>query len=163
YRSRQGILDLAHALVMREDELRDAAVPLKANRGAGECDVLIFHPDGGQDRYADEAEALGAWVDHMLGRVPAPAHWELAPLANPLEPHEVAVLLRRFSSNRLMPEIERVLQRRGIPFAIVGGANRAEARALESWHSWLSLLLPGDRAVDLVAALEAAPYHVSQA
>jgi DNA helicase-2/ATP-dependent DNA helicase PcrA len=163
YRSRQGILDLAHALVMREGELRDAAVPLQAHRGAGESDVLLFHPDGGQDRYADESEALGAWVDHLLGRVPAPAHWELAPLATPLEPHEIAVLLRRFSSNRLMPEMERVFQRRSIPFAIVGGANRAESRALESWHSWLSLLLPGDRAVDLVAALDAPPYAVSEA
>lgn len=163
YRSRQGILDLAHALVMREDELRDAAVPLQAHRGASDSDVFLFHPDEGQDRHADEAEALGAWVDHVLGRVPAPAHWELASLKTPLEPHHVAVLLRRFSSNRLMPEIERVFQRRGIPFAIVGGANRAEARALESWHTWLSLLLPGDRAVDFVAVLKAAPYAVSEA
>jgi DNA helicase-2/ATP-dependent DNA helicase PcrA len=163
YRSRQEILDLAHALVMREDELRDAAVPLQARRGKGESDVLLFHPREGGDRYADEAEALGAWVDHLLGREPAPAHWELAPLATPLEPHHVAVLLRRFSSNRLMPEIERVFQRRGIPFAIVGGANRVEARALESWHSWFSLLLPGDRSVDMVAVLEAAPYTVTEA
>jgi superfamily I DNA/RNA helicase len=163
YRSRQGILDLAHALVMREEELRDAAVPLQAHRGAGESDVLLFHPSEGQELYADEAEALGAWVDHLLGRVPAPAHWELAPLETPVAPHDIAVLLRRFSSNRLMPEIERVFQRRGIPFAIVGGANRAEARALESWHSWLSLLLPDDRAVDLVAVLDAVPYAVSEA
>ncbi len=167
YRSRQEILDLAHALVMREDELRDAAVPLRAHRGKSEADVLLFHPDGGQERYTDEAEGLGVWVDHLLGRVPAPAHWELKPLTTPLAPHDVAVLLRRFSSNRLMPEIERVFQRRGIPFAIVGGANRADARALESWHSWISLLVPsdspGDRAVDLVAVLEAAPYHVSEA
>jgi len=167
YRSRQEILDLAHALVMREDELRDAAVPLRAHRGKSEADVLLFHPDQGQERYADEAEALGAWVDHLLGRVPAPAHWALKPLATALEPHHIAVLLRRFSSNRLMPEIERVFQRRGIPFAIVGGANRVEARALESWHAWISLLVPsdwpGDRAVDLVAVLEAAPYRVSEA
>ena len=167
YRSRQEILDLAHALVMREEELRDAAVPLRAHRGQSEAEVLLFHPDGGQERYTDEAEALGVWVDHLLGRMSAPAHWELKPLATPLAPHHVAVLLRRFSSNRLMPEIERVFQRRGIPFAIVGGANRVEARALESWHSWISLLVPsdwpGDRAVDLVAVLEAAPYHVSEA
>ncbi len=163
YRSRQGILDLAHALVVREGELRDAAVPLTAHRGAGESDVLLFHPEEGQEHYADEAEALGAWVDHLLGRVPAPAHWELVPLATPQQPHDVAVLLRRFSSNRLVPEIERVFQRRGIPFAIVGGANRAEARALESWHAWLSLLLPGDRSVDLVAALKAPPYNITEA
>lgn len=163
YRSRQDILDLAHALVVREDELRDAAVPLQAHRGRSEAGVLLFHPDQGQERYADEAEALGAWVDHLLGRVDAPAHWGLKPLATPLEPHHIAVLFRRFASNRLMPELERVFQRRGIPFAIVGGANRAEARALESWHSWLSLLLPGDRSVDLVAVLEAAPYDVSEA
>ncbi len=167
YRSRQGILDLAHALVVREEELKDAAVPLIAHRGKSDADVLLFHPNEGQDRVADEAEALGAWVDHLLGRVQAPAHWELAPLAAPLEPHHVAVLVRRFSSNRLMPEIERVFRRRGIPFAIVGGANRAEARALESWHSWLSLLMPGDkninRAVDLVAVLEAPPYQVTEA
>src|SRR5262245_15362808 len=61
YRSRQGILDIAHGLVMKEAELRDAAVPLMADRGAGESDVLLFHPSEGQDRFADEAEALGAW------------------------------------------------------------------------------------------------------
>ncbi|HXV13660.1 MAG TPA: UvrD-helicase domain-containing protein, partial [Candidatus Krumholzibacteria bacterium] len=33
YRSRQPILDLAHALVVREDELKDAAVELEAHRG----------------------------------------------------------------------------------------------------------------------------------
>jgi DNA helicase-2/ATP-dependent DNA helicase PcrA len=163
YRSRQEILDLAHALVMGEDELRAAAVPLTAHRGAGPGSVLLFHPPDGKERHDDEAEALGAWVDHLLGRVPAPAHWGLSPMEPPLEPHDIAVLLRAFKSSRLSPEIERVFQRRGIPFAVVGGANRVEARALESWHSWLSLLLPGDRSVDLVAVLEAAPYAVTEA
>ncbi len=163
YRSRQEILDLAHALISNEDVLKDAAVKLTAHRGAGESSVLLFHPEGGQERHDDEAEALGAWVDHMLGRVPAPAAWALAPPNPPLAPHDVAVLLRNFRSNRLMPAIERVFQRRGIPFAVVGGANRVEARALESWHAWLSLLLPGDRTVDLVAVLEAPPYAVTEA
>jgi len=163
YRSRQEILDLAHALVTGEEELRDAAVPLTAHRGAGEASVLLFHPTNGQERHDDEAEALGAWVDRLLGCVPAPAHWELEPMATPLEPHDIAVLLRRFASSKLMPAVERVFQRRGIPFAVVGGANRVEARALESWHAWLSLLLPGDRSVDLVAVLEAPPYTVTEA
>ena len=167
YRSRQEILDLAHGLVMREDDLRAAAVPLSAHRSGGESSVLLFHPPGGDDRFDDEAEALGAWVDHLLGRASAPAHWELESLATPLEPHDVAVLLRSFKNNKLMPEIERVFQRRGIPFAVVGGANRAEARALETWHAWVSLVLPsgrpGDRLVDLVAVLEAPPYSVTEA
>jgi ATP-dependent DNA helicase UvrD/PcrA len=163
YRSRQEILDLAHALVMGEAELRDAAVKLTAHRGAGEASVLLFHPPEGQERDDDEAEALGAWVDHLLGRVPAPSHWELEPMATRLAPHDIAVLMRRFASSKLMPAIERVFQRRGIPFAVVGGANRVEARALESWHAWLSLLLPGDRTVDLVAVLEASPYVVTEA
>jgi DNA helicase II / ATP-dependent DNA helicase PcrA len=163
YRSRQAILDLAHGLVLREDDLRTAAVPLSAHRTGGESSVLLFHPSEGAGRHDDEAEALGAWVDHWLGRAAAPAHWELESPQTPLEPHDVAVLVRKFSSNKLMPEIERVFQRRGVPFAVVGGANRAEARALETWHAWVSLLLPGDRPVDLVAVLEAPPYSVTEA
>ncbi len=167
YRSRQEILDLAHGLVSREDDLRAAAVPLSAHRSGGESSVLLFHPPEADDRFDDEAEALGAWVDSLLGRASAPAHWELESLATPLEPHDVAVLLRSFKNNKLMPEIERVFRRRGIPFAVVGGANRAEARALETWHAWISLVLPssrpGDRPVDLVAVLEAPPYSVTEA
>ena len=163
YRSRQEILDLAHALVMREDDLRAAAVPLSAHRAQGESSVLLFHPSEGAARHEDEAEALGAWIDHLLGRAAAPAPWKLDPLRENLLPHNVAVLVRKFSSSKLMPAIERVFQRRGIPFAVVGGANRVEARALETWHAWVSLLLPGDRTVDLVAVLEAAPYAVSEA
>lgn len=167
YRSRQEILDLAHGLITREDDLRAAAVPLTAHRSGGASSVLLFHPPDGDDHYDDEADALGAWIDHLLGRAQAPAHWELAPLATPLEPHHIAVLVRKFSNNKLMPAVERVFQRRGIPFAIVGGANRAEARALETWHAWVSLLLPGEkshvRAVDLVAVLEGPPYRVTEA
>jgi DNA helicase-2/ATP-dependent DNA helicase PcrA len=167
YRSRQEILDLAHALVLREGDLRAAAVPLSAHRSGGESSVLLFHPSEGDDRTDDEAEALGAWVDHLLGRADAPKHWELQPLKSPLDPPDIAVLVRKFASNKLMPEIERVFRRRGIPFAVVGGANRAEARALETWHAWVSLLVPDDtsdnRSVDLVAVLEAPPYAVTEA
>ncbi len=163
YRSHQEILDLAHALVMGEPDLRAAAVPLTAHRGAGPASVLLFHPPGGKERHDEEAEALGAWVDHLLGRVAAPAAWNLEHVKPSLHPHEIAVLLRRFASSNLMPAIERIFQRRGIPFAVVGGANRVEARALESWHAWVSLLLPGNRSVDLVAVLEAPPYFVSEA
>ena len=163
YRSRQQILDLTHALITNEPELKDAAVPLTAHRGGSAASVLLFHPEAGQDRHDDEGEALGAWVDHMLGRAPAPAGWKLAPPESPLEPHHIAVLLRAFRRSKVMPAIERVFQRRGIPFAVVGGANRAEARALESWHAWASLILPGDRDVDLVAVLEAPPYEVTEA
>jgi DNA helicase-2/ATP-dependent DNA helicase PcrA len=163
YRSRQDILDLAHALVVREADLRPAAVPLVAHRDGGESSVALFHPPEGAGHQDDEAEALGAWVDHLLGRAVAPAHWELQALRMPIEPHQIAVLVRKFSNNKLMPHLERVFQRRGIPFAIVGGANRAEARALETWHAWLSLLLPGDRSVGMVAVLEAPPYDVTEA
>ncbi len=163
YRSYQPILDLAHALVSNEPELKKAAVPLTAHREAGDASVLLFHPEGGAERHDDEAEALGAWVDHLLGRTPAPGAWKLDPVEQLLQPHDIAILLRRFASSKLMPAIERVFQRRGIPFAIVGGANRTEARALESWHARLSLLLPGNRDVDLVAVLEAPPYRVSEA
>jgi DNA helicase-2/ATP-dependent DNA helicase PcrA len=47
YRSRQQVLDLAHALVSNEEELKDAAVPLVAHRGSGRSDVLLFHPPAG--------------------------------------------------------------------------------------------------------------------
>ncbi len=167
YRSRQEILDLAHGLVMREDDLCAAAVPLTAHRSGGESSVLLFHPRESDDHYDDEAEALGVWVDHLVGRAGAPADWGLPPVTTPLVLHDVAVLLRSFKNNTLMPAIERVFHRRGIPFAVVGGANRAEARALETWHAWVSLLLPsdrpGDRPVDLVAVLEAPPYSVTEA
>jgi DNA helicase-2/ATP-dependent DNA helicase PcrA len=163
YRSRQPILDLAHALVLNEEDLKDAAVRLMAERKEGDTSLLLFHPENGAERHEDEAAALGAWVDHLLGRAPAPSEWEIEPIKEPLQPHDIAVLLRSFKSSKVMPVIERVFQRRGIPFAIVGGANRVEARAMESWHAFLSLLLPGDRDVDLVAVLEAPPYEVSEA
>ena len=164
YRSRQEILDLAHALVMREDELRDAAVPLQAHRGeerSRRAPVPSRRRTGTLRRRSRGTRRVGGSPVGSRGRTRALGVEAARDTTRAPQHRRASAHASR--ANRLMPEIERVFQRRGIPFAIVGGANRAEARALESWHSWLSLLLPGDRSVDLVAVLEAAPYDVSEA
>lgn len=164
YRSARSILDLAHALVAATPELAEFAAPLEAHRDVPSYAVLLFHPRETTSDYAQEARAVAAWVEHLLGRAQAPAEWGLEAPAKPLDPGDVCVLLRRM---KLWSYTRRTLEEefaaRGIPYAIVGGANRAEARALDMWHAMMSLLVPGDRAIALLAVLENEPFRVSDA
>jgi len=164
YRSRRAVLDLAHALVADTPELADFAIPLAPHRGEATHPVLLFHPRDTRSSYEQEARALAAWVEYLLGRKPAPEAWGLAPIEKALEPGDVCVLLRRMTSTSdTRKAIEAEFAARGIPYAIIGGANRAEARALDQWHAFMSLLLPGKRGVDLLAVLENEPFRVREA
>jgi len=163
YRSKQNILELAHEVVGNEAELKDFAPRLEAHRGAGTHPVLLFHPPS--EEYSHELEARGVadWVEYLLGTSPPPATWELPPLAEKLVPRDIAVLLRGFKRSRARRALEEEFLRRGIPYALIGGAASAEAEALEAWHELLSLLLPGPRVVNLLAVLEARPFAISEA
>ncbi len=163
YRSRANILELAHELVAHDPALEGFAPRLEADRGDGTHPILLFHPPGEEYSHELEARAVADWVEHLLGRVAAPASWELKAVEPNLEPSEIAVLLRGFKRSRARRALEEEFSKRAIPYALIGGAASAEATALEAWHELLSLLLPGPRAVNLLAVLEARPFTISEA
>jgi ATP-dependent exoDNAse (exonuclease V) beta subunit len=76
---------------------------------------------------------------------------------------DIAVLLRGIREYRVVPAIERAFRAAGIPYVILGGADAAGSRALESLYAYLSLLLPGDRRLELLHCLESRPVKVGQA
>jgi DNA helicase-2/ATP-dependent DNA helicase PcrA len=163
YRSRQNILKLAQALAESTPGLEGFRPELTASRGEGTHPVLMFHPPGEKTSYELEASALADWVQYLLGRADAPANWNLPALEAPLTPPDIAILLRSFRNSRTRSAIEAEFRRRGIPFALIGGADGSESITLESWHEMLSLLLPGPRVVNLLAVLEARPFAISEA
>lgn len=163
YRSTQGILDLAHGLVEGAPGLDGFTPRLEAQRGRGSAVPVLYHPRESVDRRQDEARAVAAWIEYILGRAPAPASWRLPAIEDPLPPGAVAVLVRRLARGPVRRALEEEFTRRGIPYAIVGGANTAEADALDAWCEFLSLLLPGDATVHLLAVLECRPWQVSEA
>ncbi|HEX6789696.1 MAG TPA: ATP-dependent DNA helicase [Candidatus Krumholzibacteria bacterium] len=164
YRSVQAVLDLAHALVADEPLLAGFASPLEAERGRGAHLPVLFHPSVPEAQDEMEAQALADWIEYLLGRAPAPPAWKLSPMKEPLLPGQVAVLLRKFSGRSVTrSRIEAEFTRRGIPYSIVGGASTSEAMALQAWRELLLLLLPGPRAVNLLASLESKPFRVSEA
>jgi len=152
YRSRQNILDLAHAFVTRDADLATRAVALEADRALPGKPIVLFHPgdeyDGQQNDL--EAAALAAWIVQVTGD-------------EPVGYGDVAVLLRAVREYKVVPAIERAFMRAGIPYVILGGADAAGTRALESLHAYLSLLLPGDRRVELLHVLESRPFDVGHA
>ena len=165
YRSTQGILDLAHALICQDPHFgeRADAIKLEADRGAGEAPIVLFHPDGAKKSPAAEARALAGWVRHLTTGAEAPGLPVLVGGDSGREPlalHDVAVLLRSATSNSALPHIENCFQGEGIPYTLVGGANALESSVLESLQAFLSLLLPDCGTRDLIAALEADPFGV---
>jgi DNA helicase-2/ATP-dependent DNA helicase PcrA len=163
YRSVQAVLDLAHDLVGGEPLLAGFVSELVAHRGKGAYPPVLFHPSVPEFQEDMEAAALADWVEYLLGRATAPAAWGLPTLKQPLAPGDIAVVLRKFTNSRIRNRIEAEFTRRGIPYAIVGGASTTEAVALEAWREMLLLLLPGARAVNLLAVLETKPFQVSEA
>lgn len=163
YRSVQNILDIAYAFISLDDEFHEAAdnQPLTAHRGGSGYPVVLFHPANEKDKDA-ESEALAAWIRHLTEGVPFDG-LPVLPQSERLGVEDVAVLLRSLNAANGLPEIEAAFARHRIPYAIVGGAGAAETRALESWHAAMSLLLPGNRARELLAVLEAPPWSVPDA
>ena len=162
YRSVQAVLDLSHSLVAGEPLLAGFVSELVANRGAGEFAPVLFHPAGAGWQEEIEAQALADWIEYLLGWASAPAAWNLPAIKAPLSPGKIAVLLRRFNKSTTRARIEAEFTRRNIPYAIVGGASTTEAAALQAWRELLLLLLPGPRAVNLLAVLETKPFLVSE-
>ncbi len=163
YRSRQNILNLAQALVESTEGLQGFATELKADRGEGAHPVLLFHPPHEETSYELEARAVADWVQYLLGRADAPRAWQLPRMEESLKAKDIAIVMRNFRTSRSRNAIEDEFRRRGIPFALIGGAASAESLALEAWHELLSLLLPGPRVVNLLAVLEARPFAISEA
>jgi DNA helicase-2/ATP-dependent DNA helicase PcrA len=168
YRSRQGILDLAHALICKDPLYAQLTekIRLEAFRSDENHEIVVFHPEGDGEsarRFDAEAGALAGWVRHLTEGIPVegiPAlvtGEEDAPL---LRHEEVAVLLRSLKPSSGLVEIEAEFERNGIPYTVVGGANAAESRALKSYHALLSLLLPGNRQKELLYVLENEPYNL---
>ena len=163
YRSYQNILDIAHAFISLDDEFHEATdnQPLTAHRGPNPYPVVLFHPAAGAER-SEEAEALAAWVRHLTEGVAIDGLPAIG-ADQRIGVEDVAVLLRSLNATNGLPEIEEAFARHRIPYAIVGGAGAVETRALESWHAVMSLLLPGNRARELLAVLEAPPWSVPDA
>jgi DNA helicase-2/ATP-dependent DNA helicase PcrA len=168
YRSRQNILDVAHGFITRDADLAARAVRLEADRQERGVPVVLFHPgDQYEGQQNDmEADALAAWVVHVTGGAPVAG---VPPLvgsgvgADPVGYGDVAVLLRGIREYRVVPAVERAFTRAGIPHVILGGADAAGSRALALLHSYLALLSPGDRRMDLLHVLESRPFDVGHA
>jgi DNA helicase-2/ATP-dependent DNA helicase PcrA len=165
YRSRQGILDLAHAFVCRDEVLKKNAIRLVADRTEPDKPIVLFHPDGDRDGQQNdlEAQALAAWVVHVTGGpslpgVPALVGGDTGD--RPVGFGDAVVLLRAVNEHKVVPAIERAFERSGVPYVILGGADAADSRALELLYAYLSLLLPGDRRGELLQVLESAPFAV---
>jgi len=160
YRSQQHILDLAFGLIARDEAFADRAEEhrLEANDGPGEHPIVLFHPEVDTD-HAIEAEALAGWIRALVGNAAAPDYPR--PSA-PLAYHDVAVLLRRLKGAGILPYLEETFAGHGIPYAVVGGANAAETRALEAWCGLLDFLVPhGDGGeIRLLHVLEREPFSL---
>jgi superfamily I DNA/RNA helicase len=160
YRSQQHILDLAFGLIARDETFADRAEEhrLEANDGPGEHPIVLFHPEADTD-HGIEVKALAAWIRALVGEAAAPDYPQ--PSA-PLAYHDVAVLLRRLKGAGVLPYLEEEFARRGIPYAVVGGANAAETRALEAWCGLLDFLVPhGDGSeIRLLHVLEREPFSL---
>jgi len=94
YRSTQPILDLAHGLVDGAPGLDGFTPRLEAHREGTGIVPVLYHPRESVDRREDEARAVAAWIEHLLGRARAPAAWGLPPVDAPLAPGSIAVLVR---------------------------------------------------------------------
>ncbi len=169
YRSRQNVLDLAHVFVCGDEDLAGRAIPLVADRKDSPKPVVLFHPEENSSGFRNnehEAEALAAWVTHLTGGPPVsgvPALVGGRTGDGPLGYGDIAVLLRAVREHKVLPAIERAFCDAGIPYVVLGGADAAGTRTLEVLYSFLSLLLPGDRARDLLHVLENRPFDVGQA
>ncbi|MGD8414312.1 MAG: PD-(D/E)XK nuclease family protein, partial [Candidatus Latescibacterota bacterium] len=139
--------------------------PLEANRDEPARPVVLFHPDGDYDGQQNdmESQALAAWIVHLTGGVPVPGVPALLDRdrgEKPVGYGDIALLLRGVREFRVVPSIERAFQSAGIPYSILGGADAVGSRALELLHAYLSLLLPGDRRLELLHVLESKPMVV---
>ncbi len=168
YRSRGPILAVADAFVRVAEEFADEP-GLIAQRGEDGPPVVIAWPrrepgapkarKDACDRGA-QAEVVVDWILAITGRR---RDARFAAAERPLEWHDVTVLMRKLGASGGRADLEAAMQRAGVPYAVVGGANGAEFDALDTVHAWLSLLTPEPDVLRVVSVLERAPVSLPDA
>ncbi|MBV8170515.1 MAG: ATP-dependent helicase [Candidatus Eremiobacteraeota bacterium] len=128
-RSRQEILDLAHALI--EPATHDAA-PLRAQRGAAGEQIVHL-----SSRWASDAEPAPNADDCRSAQARAVAQTIMALLARGRAPRDIALLSR---NKTLLQPFTAALRAHGIPFRLLGGAGFYEAEEVRDAIAWLRVL-----------------------
>jgi DNA helicase-2/ATP-dependent DNA helicase PcrA len=167
YRSRQNILDLAHAFICQDAYYAEQGdkIKLTADRTEPNVPIVVYEETPTQHNDA-EAAALAGWAVHLTGGPAIPGAPNLVGEGTgeaPLGYGGIAVLLRAVREAKVLPSIERAFRAAGIPYAIVGASDASGSRALELFAAFLWLLLPGDRRADLLHVLESPPFAVGHA
>jgi DNA helicase-2/ATP-dependent DNA helicase PcrA len=143
-RSRQEILDLAHAIIKSQtgDEK-----PLRAHRGAADEQVVhVYSHWADDDNPAPNADA------NREAQARAVAARIAALLAEGRAPSDIAILAR---NKTLIQPFTAALNDLGVPFRLLGGAGFYEAPEIRDTMAWLGLLadpLAGQAAARLAAS-----------
>ena len=123
YRCTERILDVANAVVARNEDRIDKALRTETKQGGKEVTFLVYeHP---QDEAAGVADAL--WKLNRIGGVP----WS-----------DMAVIYRTNATSQLF---ERAMMDRGVPVKVVGGRPFHGRREVRDALAYLRLILhPAD-------------------
>jgi DNA helicase-2/ATP-dependent DNA helicase PcrA len=144
-RSRQEILDLAHAIV--RDQLDADDLPLRAHRGAAGAQVVHV-----LSRWADDESPRPNADANREAQARAVAERIASLLAHGRAPRDIAILTR---NKTLIQPFTAALNERGLPFRLLGGAGFYEASEIRDMMAWLVLLadpLDGQAAARLAAS-----------
>lgn len=139
-RSRQEILDLAHASVVIA---HNDAQPLRGERGsAGEQIVHVaslWTPGDGTYLPADEARKLeaAAVAKRICQLLASGQHIDAGGASEPISPRHIAILSR---TKKNVQPVTRALLELGVPFKLVGGVGFYDAPEIRDMLAWLRLL-----------------------
>ena len=167
HRSTQGILDLAHHLIVTDPYFASRAenIRLTADRGASDVPICVFHPcDESPKSFELEARALAAWilaVTGRLGRKSPFAYYRSGKTT--LDFGDVAVLMRGHKESSGLAHYERAFREAGIPYAVSGSGGSLEVRALERLKDLVCLLVYPEDMRALLGVLENEPFSFSDA
>lgn len=162
YRSTQGILDLAYHVLIEDAYFKEKAeeIRLEAARGAGGA-ITVFHPaDGVEPSPAEEAKALGAWVQAITKEADGTPLALYTGASPRVAYEEVAILLRTLKPSSGLPHYEEELKRLGIPYAILGGVSRLDEQVLEQFRNLLTLLIQPTNARAFLSVVEGSPFDL---
>jgi len=170
YRSRQPILDLAHHFVIRDKYFEERAekIRLRADRGATDVPVCLFHPlDDVGKSFEEEARGLAAWILSLTGGLepgespyPYYAGGGDGGARETIDYDDVAVLMRSLSPSSGLREYQDAFERAGIPYAVCGGVGSLEVRVLQLYKNVLRLLVHPEDIHALIGVLEAQPFSL---
>ena len=143
-RSRQEILDLAHAIIKPQtgDER-----PLRAHRGAAQDHVVHVH-----SRWADDENPAPNADANREAQAREVAASIASMMASGRAPGDIAILAR---NKTLIQPFTAALIDLGVPFRLLGGAGFYEAPEIRDTMAWLTLLadpLAGQAAARLAAS-----------